>query len=270
MFKTLVLAVSLTCISVAAKAHEFWISPSEHLISSSDRVVAALRVGQDFEGNSQAFLPMSFERFDYAFEGRVAPVDGRLGDRPALKMDAPGDGLMVIIHQTRDLALTWDEFAQFEAFVEHKDAMWTLDTHKARGLSEENMREAYSRYAKSLVGIGSAEGSDIEVGLETEIVALENPYTDNMSDGIDVRLLYQGAPRIDAQVEVYEKGAGEDVSVFTVRTDSNGVATIPVKAGARYMLDAVVLREPSLRLAVQRGVVWESLWANLTFGVPAN
>ncbi|MBT8459042.1 MAG: DUF4198 domain-containing protein [Boseongicola sp.] len=270
MYKILILAASLTCMSFAAKAHEFWISPDKHLVSTSDTVAAALIVGQDFEGNSQAYLPRSFKRFDYAIGGKIAPVEGRLGDRPALKMDAPGEGLMVIIHETTGLLLTWDEFERFEAFVEHKDATWTLEAHKTRGLSEENVREIYTRYAKSLVGIGSAAGADIEAGLETEIVALENPYTDNMSDGIDVRLLYQGGPRRDEQVEVYERTASGDVSVFTVRTNGEGVATVPVRPGARYMLDAVVLREPTAELASERNVAWESLWANLTFGVPAN
>lgn len=270
MFRTLVLATSLTCMSFAAKAHEFWISPEKHLVSPSGKVAASLRVGQDFVGNEQPYLPQNFERFDYALGGKVMPVEGRLGDRPALQMDAPGDGLMVIIHETNGLLLTWDEFERFEAFVEHKDAMWTLEAHKARGLSEEGVREIYTRYAKSLVGIGSAAGEDIVAGLETEIVALENPYTGDMSDGIDVRVLYQGAPRGDEQVEVYEMAEGGDVNVFTMRTDGNGVATVPVKAGARYMLDSVVLREPSAELANQRGIAWESLWANLTFGVPAN
>ena len=107
-------------------------------------------------------------------------------------------------------------------------------------------------------------------GMITEIVALENPYVDDMSDGIDVRVLYQGAPRKNEQVEVYERSSAGDVSVFTVRTDGNGVATVPVNPGARYMLASVVLREPSAQLVNQRGVVWESLRANLPFGVPAN
>ncbi|NNL18819.1 MAG: DUF4198 domain-containing protein, partial [Boseongicola sp.] len=127
MYKILILAASLACMSFAAKAHEFWISPDKHLVSTSDTVAAALIVGQDFEGNSQAFLPRSFERFDYAIGGKIAPVEVRLGDRPALKMDAPGEGLMVIIHETTGLLLTWDEFERFEAFVEHKDATWTLE-----------------------------------------------------------------------------------------------------------------------------------------------
>ncbi len=257
-------------MSFAAKAHEFWISPDKHQVATSGEIVAALRVGQDFEGNSQAFLPQGFKRFDYAIGGKVAPVEGRLGDRPALRMAAPEDGLLVVIHETNGLIITWDEFERFEAFVKHKDAMWTLEAHKARGLSEENVREVYSRYAKSLIGVGSGRGEDVVSGMITEIVALENPYTGDMSDGIDVRVLYQGAVRANEQVEVFELSAAGEVSVFTVRTNGSGVATVPVNPGARYMLDAVVLREPSAQLVEQRKVVWESLWANLTFGVPAN
>ncbi|CAN0591264.1 unnamed protein product, partial [Ectocarpus sp. 12 AP-2014] len=157
---------------------------------------------------------------------------------------------------------------KFVSFVEHKDAAWVLEAHSARGLSEDDRRELYSRYAKSLVAVGSSEGDDFETGLLTEIVALENPYTGEMSDGIDVRLLYEGAPRSQTQIEVFEKAADESVSIFTVQTDVDGAATVPVKPGYRYMLDAVVLREPSASVAAERNIQWESLWANLTFEVP--
>jgi hypothetical protein len=36
------------------------------------------------------------------------------------------------------------------------------------------------------------------------------------------------------------------------------------------MLDSVVLREPDPAKAAAQKVLWESLWANLTFAVPAN
>ena len=58
------------------------------------------------------------------------------------------------------------------------------------------------------------------------------------------------------------------MTVFTLKTDAEGRATVPVKPGYRYMLDSVVLREPAPDLAAGRDVVWESLWANLTFAVP--
>jgi hypothetical protein len=269
MFRSFALAISFACIATTAKAHEFWIEPELYQIVTGSDVVAELRVGQNFGGASQSYLPQNFRRFDYVVNGSTSPVAGRLGDRPAVRLETPGDGLVVIIHETTDFKITWDEFGKFESFVRHKDEAWVLASHHPEGISRENVSEAYSRYAKSLVAVGSGAGVDFEAGLETEIVALENPYTDDMADGIDVRVLYQGAPRAGEQIEVFEKSENGEVSVFTLQTDDSGAATIPVKPGYQYMLDSVVLRKASAELASSRSVVWESLWANLTFAIPA-
>lgn len=270
MFRPLKLAVFLGCIAIPAKAHEFWIDPEAFEIEPGGTVVAAIRVGQDYKGSSYSYLPPQFRRFDYALGEEVLAVPGLIGDRPAVTMQAPGEGLLTLIHVTTDYTITWSDFADFEAFVDHKDARWTLDAHKARGLTTENVREVYSRHAKSLIAVGGGEGTDREYGLETEIVALENPYLDDVSDGIDIQVFYQGQPRQNEQVEIYEKAGDETVLVSTVRTDAEGKATIPVRPGFRYMLDSVVLREPSAEMAADKDVVWESLWANLTFEVPGD
>ncbi|MXQ09326.1 DUF4198 domain-containing protein [Alphaproteobacteria bacterium GH1-50] len=263
MKRSLSMALALACIAFSAEGHEFWIDPVEHQVAPGANIVADLRVGQEYGGSAYSYLPPRFRRFDYAFDGQVAPVEGLIGDRPAVTMAAPGEGLVTLIHVTTDSRITWDDFADFEAFVVHKDAEWTLEPHESGELSKEKVSEVYSRYAKSLVGVGKSAGSDIEAGLLTEIVALENPYTDDTSDGVDVRLLYQGEPRGDEQIEIYQKTPEGEVTVSTVRTDDDGVASIPVTPGNRYMLDAVVLRR------AEGPEIWESLWANLTFAVPA-
>lgn len=267
--RTLAVASSLACIAVGAKAHEFWIYPKDHQVQPGDLIQAALLVGQGFEGNSQPFLPPKFRRFDVAMGNSLVAAPGRAGDRPALKMRTSDEGLLVVIHETTDTVLTWDEYERFVGFVEHKDAEWTLAEHDKRGLSREGIREVYSRYAKSLIAVGHGRGEDRAFGLETEIVALENPYTDNMGDGFTVRVLYRGKPRSGEQVEIYDRAPDETVTVTTTQTNADGVAVVPVKPGHRYMLDSVVLREPSAAMAAERNVVWESLWANLTFAVPA-
>ena len=50
----------------------------------------------------------------------------------------------------------------------------------------ENFSEIYTRYSKALVGVGSSIGSDQANNLELELIAKENPYTDDMSDGIEI------------------------------------------------------------------------------------
>lgn len=266
MFRTLFAATLLACNSIGAKAHEFWIDPADHTVAPGETITADIRVGEAYEGTAFAYIPQRFRRFDYALNGQVRPVEGTVGDRPALSMSAGDEGLFVAIHVTEDQHITWSTWEKFVSFLEHKDLTWGLAEHDARGLSRENVRERYSRYAKSLVAVGEGAGEDVTAGLLTEIVALENPYTDDMSDGLDIRALYEGEPLQDAQIEVFRKAPDGTVEITLERTDADGRATIPVEAGFRYMLDTVVLRP--LEVVEERDPSWETLWANLTFEVP--
>lgn len=266
--RALMLLSCMACFASAAKAHEFWIDPVAHQVKPGAQVQAHLKVGQDFEGSNYSFVPSNFVRFDMALGGEVQPMPGTVGDRPAVNVVLDGEGLLTVIHQTTDQHLTWSTWDKFASFLEHKDLTHWVAEHDARGLSRMRVRERYSRYAKSLIGVGTAAGSDITAGLQVEIVALENPYTGDMSDGIDIQAIYDRAPMADTQIEVYEKASDGTVRVFLGRTDEAGLATIPVTPGHRYMLDAVVLRP--LQAVQDTDPVWESLWANLTFEVPEN
>lgn len=268
MRTTLLLAICMAWIGTFAKGHEFWIDPQAFQVAPGTPVVAALRVGTGFEGAEQSFIPRNFARFDYVQDDSVRPVPGTVGDRPAARVDGAAEGLLVLVHQTRDLRLIWDSWEKFEAFLRHKDAAWVLGAHRADGLDRDRVREIYSRYAKALVAVGAGAGSDRPMGLLTELVALENPYAGGAADGLSVELLYQGQPRAAAQIEVFERAPGGGVQVFTLRTDGAGRANVPVRPGHAYMLDAVVLRRATAVPATGQPPDWESLWANLTFAVP--
>ncbi|MFZ5965310.1 DUF4198 domain-containing protein [Thalassococcus sp. BH17M4-6] len=264
--KSLLLAAALTT-GVPATAHEFWISPLIYQVPSDAMLLADIRVGEMMEGSPYSYVPPNFERFEIRMAGESFDVDGRAGDRPALKMRAPmAEGLAVVVHETRDYSLTYRDWAKFTQFTEHKDFRWALDRHRERGLPEQDFKERYSRYGKSLIGVGFAEGSDTEVGLLIEIVAGANPYTDDLSDGFPVTVLFEGAPRADEQVELFEKAPDGSVTSTLHRTDAKGRVTLPVKAGHEYLVDSVLMRE--LDPVDEGDPVWESLWASLTFKVP--
>ncbi len=254
-------AVALSVLPAAA--HEFWILPEAFMVPSGQEIKAEIQVGQDFKGPSYSYIPQNFKRFDLVQGGAVVPVKGVIGDRPALAQAAPGAGLVTVVHQTKDYLLTYKDWETFVAFTEHKDFTWAQGRHLARGLTKDRVRERYIRYAKSLVAVGDGAGQDSEVGLLTEVVALANPYTDDLSGGFPVRILYEGAPRVDVQVEVFAKAADETVEVTKYRTDADGVAVIPVQPGVAYLVDAVVMRE--IGPDTEDGPTWESLWASLTF-----
>ncbi|MGY9047582.1 MAG: DUF4198 domain-containing protein, partial [Rhodobacterales bacterium] len=228
---------------------------------------ADLRVGQSFEGSAYPYVPANFTRFELIQGDAVRSVEGRAGDRPALNMAAPGDGLAVVVHVTRDYSLTYPKWETFVSFTEHKDIVWAQERHLERGLTKDRVRERYTRFAKSLIGVGTSAGADREMGLRTEIVALTNPYTDDLSNGFNVQVLYEGAPRADVQVELFDKAPGESKGVSTLhRTDDQGLVTLPVQTGHEYLVDSVVFNE--LDPETQDDHAWESLWASLTFRVP--
>lgn len=247
--------------------HEFWIAPYKFQVEPGDEVIADLRVGQNFAGSAFAFIPNNFERFDYISNDQTKPVAGRLGDRPALKMSVAEPGLLILVHETTDNDLTYRDWEKFERFVAHKKLAGTIELHQANGWPRDEFVERYRRYAKSLIAVGAGNGSDRAVGLKTEIVALQNPYVDDVLGGVPVAVLFDGEPRPYAQIEVFEKTDATEATIFTLQTDENGHATIPVKAGHKYMLDAVKMLALS-PLDPTTEPVWYSLWASLTFRIP--
>jgi uncharacterized GH25 family protein len=269
MRRLLAAALFVAALLPAGKpwAHEFWISPDRYQIAEGEALTGALRVGQNFSGSAFPFIADNFARFEVISPEGMARVEGRMGDVPAMKIAAPVPGLNVIVHQTKPTLLRWAEWEKFTGFCKHKDFTWAIEDHLARGLPDAGFKESYTRFGKSLVAVGAGAGADAAVGMETEIVALANPYTDDLAGGLPVLVLYQGAPRKDVQVEVFARAPDNSVTDTYYRTDMEGKATIPVVAGTEYLVDAVVMR-PLPGSIAEDTPVWESLWASLTFRAP--
>lgn len=261
--------MSLIILATPAVSHELWLEPLAYTFPADGRITGNIVNGENFGGMDLVYLPARIARYEVIAGDASAPVEMRAGDRPGLDAPALAEGLNVVVYQSTPTELTYKEFEKFERFLKHKDLGLTGAEHLANGHPETEFVEVYTRYSKTLVGVGNAEGSDRDLGLETEFIALSNPYTEDTSGGFQAMLTYQGTARADAQVEIFDKAAPDAEAVITtLRTDANGVVTVPVEKGHTYMLDAVVLRDPAPDLAEKYGAIYETLWANLTFAVP--
>ncbi len=263
----LIAFIAALAITDKAAAHEFWIDPQDFTIEEGATLLADTRVGQEFSGAAQSYLPRNFAGFMVISNGEMRDVDGRLGDIPALTMEGLEDGLAVVVHQTVTYQVVWSEWEQFLNFAIHKDLGDVTAMHEARGISQEGVTENYIRYAKSLVAVGEGAGEDTRVGMRTELVALANPYTDFPQDGLPMQLWYDGELRPDYQVELFAEDADGEVTITYHRTNADGVVLLPVERGMTYMADAVFLEpvEPD----ANSNATWVSHWANMTFEVPA-
>lgn len=264
LFPRLLACIIAVTVAWPAPAHEFWIAPERFQPAPDENIIAHFKNGENFTGINLAFFERRSIRFELAWDGQRIELMPRMGDLPALDHPAPGDGLVVVAHETAPSTISYREWEKFQAFADHKDFVGIRDRHRDRGLPETGFSESYTRHAKALVGIGSASGRDEVLGLETEFVALTNPYVDDVDAGFQVQLLYNGEPRVQAQVEVFDRDAEGIVNVTLHRTDDQGRVTIPVLSGHTYLLDAVVIRDGP----EDAKHVWETLWAALTFYVP--
>jgi len=261
------LVILFACLAAPTWAHEFWIAPTAYEIAADEQIVAQLRVGEKFEGAVQRYFPGQITRFEVYGAGKVERPTARLGDDPALHHPAMGNGLIVVVHETTAARLTYRKPDKFPAFLTHKGRPDLIAEHQARGLPDVGFKEYYTRFAKSLIAAGDGVGADQSVGLRTEIVALKNPYTDALAEGLPVRISYEGKPRSSAFVEVFSRGPSGAVEVETYRTDADGIAVLSMRSATEYLVDAVMIRPlESSNLATEP--VWESLWASLTFHTP--
>lgn len=249
-------------------AHELWLDTKNFQPKIGDTVEIELRNGENFKGINLSYLESRIESFFWVLGDTSAPVKSRLGDVPAMTTPALQDGLMVVIYESKDSTLSYKDWDKFEKFINHKSLGPIERLHEDRGLPKTNFKESYRRYSKALLGIGAGQGKDRAFGLETEFILLKNPYTGDISTGIPVLLLYQNKPRINAQIEVFQRDLSGKVTVHYQQTDKNGRAVINVLPAHDYLLDAVILRKPNSKTERTSGAVWESLWAATTFSVP--
>jgi hypothetical protein len=269
--KSLVLSLaalgSLSGIGPSA-AHEFWISPDVYSVAPGEPMTAQFRVGQAFKGVTLSYSPNTTERFEAGPVGGLAAVTARLGDRPALNVPAAAEGLNLVVVETADSVLTYDDWAKFTDFDAFHDLGNAADAHLARGLPQTGFVETYRRYAKALIAVGDGAGADARLGLDVEIVLETNPYTEMPGTPMQARLYQDGVPRRDGQLEQFTRSADGTVARAVLRSDAEGLVELPSEPGSEVMLNFTTLT-PLDGDAAAREPVWHSRWASLTYAVPA-
>ncbi len=248
-----------------AHAHEFWIAPNQYQVAPQETITAKFKNGEDFAGVELGYFARRTTRHEAWNGTTLIELSPRDGDRPAFTLPAQPAGLMILAHETVPSKITYKSWEKFANFAKHKDFANFANWHQDRGLPPENFSESYTRHAKTLIAIGNGSGTDHVLGLAIELVALSSPYAAQNPQALPVLLLLDGAPRKDAQIEIFEKAPNGAVHISLSRTGADGVAQIPIKPGHEYLLDAVTLREPEAGAPHD----WETLWASLTFYVPS-
>lgn len=229
----------LALLAPAALAHDFWIEPSTFHPQVGKTFTAALRVGEDFEGDPVPRRSSRIESFVVRDAAGERSVNGFENQDPAgfVRIDAAGGAVIGYRGKPNPHQLPSAKFAKF------------LEEEGVRGLAPKGdrvQRERFHRFAKSLVG---GDVAAAPLGFRFELVAL---------GGSRFQLLYEGKPIAGMQVSAVSR-EGEKLSA---RTDANGTVTLAIKKGVWLVKSVHVLPAPK-----GADYDWDSLWASLTLEI---
>ncbi len=258
-----------------AGAHDFWIEPSVFVTAVGNKVPVSLRVGEDFNGTSQPYVKDWFLDFSVTSAAGREPVMGFAGDDPAATLVLKSPGLRLIgYHSARSFVDL--EAERFNKYLRSEGLERIQALREARGASQANGREYYSRCAKSLISVAGPaltgtvvpgvdrSGYDQPLGYPLELVPRANPYALFPGDRLPIALWYQGKPVEGVLVIAFT--ADQPARRFQARTGKDGIVKLPLDRAGRWLVKAVhMIPVPATDPAAD----WESFWASLTFEVRA-
>jgi len=249
-------------------AHEFWIEPHDFSISPDTEIQADIRIGQNFKGDAFPYIPSRFVSFKSHDRLGEADVAGVTGDLPALALIPRSEGLTIVTYVSVAERIRFRDWDKFAAYLDLEGLSTIPARHDARGLSRDDIRELYTRCAKTLVSVGDASGDqDRATGMRLELVAGQSPQVLSAGTEVSFSLLWEGKPLTDTQVALFRRGeTGDDATRTLTRTDANGQASFTIPASGTYLAASVHMIEAP----ADRNADWESYWASLTFGVEDN
>jgi uncharacterized GH25 family protein len=253
-----------TLLSATVAAHDFWIEPSSFRPAVGSDVAARLMVGQKFRGEALPRNPALIVKFVLASDRGETPVSGRAGAEPAGRVSITEPGLLVLGYRSRNSPLSL-EAAKFEEYLREEGLESIIAARALLGESQKPSREVFSRCAKALVSAGEGGGSgyDRSLGLSLELIPEKNPYAMKAGEELPVRLLFEGKPLRGALVAALPYAAPEEK--VSQRTDREGRVRLRLPREGAWLVKAVHMAPAP----ADTGADWQSLWASLTFEIPA-
>ncbi|NND92799.1 MAG: DUF4198 domain-containing protein [Granulosicoccus sp.] len=271
-----------------ALAHEYWLDPLGTHWQAGDHLAADVRNGENFSGAALPFDPQAFSRAGLISRHQRRPLNGRLGDYPAIRMPLEEAGLHLLLLETTRREISYASDEQFSEFIEYHALNDALPPSWGERPADGIIREHYYRYCKALIPVAPSPESSLQnnsagepsLARETvseagdaisdapaaalqaqdqrlELIALNEPFAAN---ALDLQLLFEGAPLVARQVELFHRDMNEVVVRTTAQTDVHGRVSLALSGSGDYLVNSVWMlpsEEPSVH--------WTTLWASLFF-----
>ncbi len=188
------------------------------------------------------------------------------GETTYVDLPAPPAGTMALGVSLHPATITLAG-EDFDAYLVEEGLEAARAERDSLGIAGDTARERYAKHAKAIVRAGDSTSGDwaTVLGFPAELVPLADPTTLKAGDTLRVRALVDAAPAVGLALRAgWRPMRGEGGVLAPVRTDTAGIAVIPLGAAGRWYVKTIVLERSE-----EPGVDYESEWATLTFELGA-
>lgn len=260
------LVLALAAAAFTLFAHDTWLVPTAFFVMPGTPVKVALNTSEDFPTSEAAAAPDRIAQFETVSASGRTPVTGYRVEGTSLVADViPGPGITLVAAVThpRLIVLKPDEF---NIYITEEGLGTVVTTRRARGQSNKEGRERYSKIAKlALCAAGAGEASHFRqpLGLRVEIIPLSNPCELIVGGTLEVQVLFDRRPLPNVWLGAGTQGTHGHHYPVKVRTNAEGRATVSFERPGPWFV-RVLHMLPSVEFP---DADWQSWFSTLTFAV---
>lgn len=266
MKKALISFSLLFCVSLIT-AHEFWLEPERFMYAVGEKVNLRLKVGENFEGENWTGTNSSIQDLQLhlsdATDDLSGYIDSTAGD--SLQFSIYDEGTYMVSFRSTNKKITLEP-AKFLEYLKEDGLDNAIAYREAHQETDSMGREYYQRSVKTLIQVGEQTSSVFKktTSLPLDIIPLDNPYDIKKGGGsreVRFKVLFQQQPLPNQLIKVWQRRLGETI-MTEVRTDTNGLISIPVFPAGKWMISTVKME----RIEGNPEARWQSYWGSCTFG----
>ncbi len=253
---------TLLTISTTIRAHEFWLEATPFYQKDNQATDITIHVGQNMKGDLQPNIPAWYSNFDIITADGIKEVDGELGRDPAGYFKTDIQGIYAIGYKSNKNTVDLPP-KKFNGYLKKQGLEKIIEQRKALGESEKNGLEIYYRNVKTLIKMGDKRDVNFynyDFGFPLNINPLQNPYDLTQGNKLRVQLTFNQKPAANLLLNAQIRDRPD--FHFSVRTDKQGYATIPLAYKGVWLLHTV-----DMIRSQEEDIDWESFWGSITFEI---
>lgn len=254
----------LLALTLASAAEECWLEPERFRYAIGEEIKIDFLTGENFVGGFWDGKENKAQVVQWLSASGVKDLSKEIkptrGNNVTLKVLQ--EGTQMVAMETNTLSREWGA-GKFGPYLEDNGLDGIVDARKNAHVSEQPVKEEFTRYTKVLAQVGEKTDDTFKkkAGLRLEIIPEKNPYALRTGDHLQCRVLFEGKPSPHTLVKVWSR-LKHTTFLQNIYTEDDGTLRFPISTKGPWMVSTVKMVPGE-----KPGVDWHSIWGSLVFGI---